>query len=89
MPALLEAKGLHAAYGETKVLHGIDFAVEEGAPDGEAAGRGGDFREVLGPVPVVAAVERRLRAIDAVVSGLPVFRVVGDHVLLSFERASS
>ncbi len=30
MPALLEAKGLHAAYGETKVLHGIDFTVEEG-----------------------------------------------------------
>ena len=30
MPALLEAKGLHAAYGETKVLHGIDFAVTEG-----------------------------------------------------------
>ncbi len=30
MPALLEAKGLHAAYGETKVLHGIDFVVEEG-----------------------------------------------------------
>jgi len=30
MPALLEAKGLHAAYGETRVLHGIDFVVEEG-----------------------------------------------------------
>jgi branched-chain amino acid transport system ATP-binding protein len=30
MPALLEAKGLRAAYGETKVLHGIDFSVEEG-----------------------------------------------------------
>ena len=30
MPALLEAKGLHAAYGETRVLHGIDFAVEDG-----------------------------------------------------------
>ncbi len=30
MPALLEAKGLHAAYGETKVLHGIDFVVQEG-----------------------------------------------------------
>jgi branched-chain amino acid transport system ATP-binding protein len=27
---LLEAKGLHASYGETKVLHGIDFAVREG-----------------------------------------------------------
>src|SRR6202453_718147 len=30
MPALLEAKSLHAAYGETKVLHGINFSVEEG-----------------------------------------------------------
>jgi branched-chain amino acid transport system ATP-binding protein len=30
MLALLEAKSLHAAYGETKVLHGIDFSVEEG-----------------------------------------------------------
>ena len=27
---LLEARGLHAAYGETKVLHGIDFAVRRG-----------------------------------------------------------
>ena len=30
MPALLEARGLHAGYGETRVLHGIDFAVEAG-----------------------------------------------------------
>ena len=30
MPALLEARGLHAGYGQTKVLHGIDFAVEQG-----------------------------------------------------------
>ena len=30
MPALLEARALHAGYGETRVLHGIDFAVEEG-----------------------------------------------------------
>jgi branched-chain amino acid transport system ATP-binding protein len=29
--ALLEATGLHAAYGQTRVLHGIDFAVDEGA----------------------------------------------------------
>ncbi len=27
---LLEAKGLYAGYGETKVLHGIDFAVRQG-----------------------------------------------------------
>jgi branched-chain amino acid transport system ATP-binding protein len=30
MRALLEAKGVHAQYGWTKVLHGVDFAVEEG-----------------------------------------------------------
>ncbi len=28
--SLLEAIGLHAWYGETKALHGLDFAVEEG-----------------------------------------------------------
>jgi branched-chain amino acid transport system ATP-binding protein len=27
---MLQAKGLHAAYGETKVLHGIDFSVRQG-----------------------------------------------------------
>jgi branched-chain amino acid transport system ATP-binding protein len=30
LTALLEVKGLHAAYGETKVLHGLDFAVQQG-----------------------------------------------------------
>ena len=28
--ALLEARKLHAAYGETRVLHGLDFAIEAG-----------------------------------------------------------
>jgi branched-chain amino acid transport system ATP-binding protein len=28
--ALLEAAGLHAAYGQTRVLHGMDFSMEEG-----------------------------------------------------------
>jgi branched-chain amino acid transport system ATP-binding protein len=30
MPVLLEAHGLYASYGETRVLHGIDFTVEQG-----------------------------------------------------------
>jgi branched-chain amino acid transport system ATP-binding protein len=30
MPALLKVAGLRAAYGPTQVLHGIDFAIEEG-----------------------------------------------------------
>jgi branched-chain amino acid transport system ATP-binding protein len=29
-PGLLEVRNLHAGYGETRVLHGIDFAVEQG-----------------------------------------------------------
>jgi branched-chain amino acid transport system ATP-binding protein len=28
---LLEAKNLHAGYGETQVLHGMDFAIEKGS----------------------------------------------------------
>jgi branched-chain amino acid transport system ATP-binding protein len=28
---LLEVKGLHASYGETRVLHGLDFSMEEGS----------------------------------------------------------
>ena len=28
--AILEVKGLHASYGPTRVLHGIDFSMEEG-----------------------------------------------------------
>jgi len=30
MAALLQVQGLHAAYGATRVLHGIDFAMDEG-----------------------------------------------------------
>ena len=29
--ALLEVKGLRASYGPTRVLHGIDFAIDEGS----------------------------------------------------------
>jgi len=29
--ALLEVNGLHASYGKTRVLHGIDFALEKGS----------------------------------------------------------
>ena len=31
MATLLEVTGLHAAYGPTRVLHGIDFALDEGS----------------------------------------------------------
>jgi len=31
MAALLDVSGLHAVYGSTRVLHGIDFSLEEGS----------------------------------------------------------
>ena len=31
MAALLEVANLHAAYGMTRVLHGVSFAMEEGS----------------------------------------------------------
>ena len=60
MPALLEAKGLHAAYGETKVLHGIDFAVEEGGVTAllgaNGAGKTTTLRAICGMVRTQGAV---------------------------------
>jgi len=56
MPALLEARGLHAGYGETRVLHGVDLAVAAGqvvallGPNG--AGKTTTLRVAAGVHPV-------------------------------------
>jgi branched-chain amino acid transport system ATP-binding protein len=54
MPALLEAKGLHAAYGDIRVLHGIDFVVDEGGVTAllgaNGAGKTTTLRAVCGMV---------------------------------------
>ena len=51
---ILEAKGLYAAYGETKVLHGIDFAVREGGVSAllgaNGAGKTTTLRAICGMV---------------------------------------
>ena len=51
---ILEAKGLHAAYGETRVLHGIDFAVREGGVSAllgaNGAGKTTTLRAICGMV---------------------------------------
>jgi branched-chain amino acid transport system ATP-binding protein len=52
--ALLEARGLQAQYGWTKVLHGVDFAVEEGGITtilgANGAGKSTTLRAVCGMV---------------------------------------
>jgi branched-chain amino acid transport system ATP-binding protein len=51
---MLEARGLHAAYGETRVLHGIDFAVQEGGVSAllgaNGAGKTTTLRAICGMV---------------------------------------
>ena len=54
MTNLLEAKGLQAAYGETKVLHGIDFAIRQGGTTAllgaNGAGKTSTLRAICGLV---------------------------------------
>jgi branched-chain amino acid transport system ATP-binding protein len=60
MAALLEARGLHAQYGWTKVLHGLDFAVEEGGITtilgANGAGKTTTLRAVCGMVRTAGEV---------------------------------
>lgn len=73
---LLEARGLHAYYGASHVLHGVDFAVHEGESVG-LMGRNGMgkttlIRSMLGLVPPRSGTVR-VRGFD--VSGWPTFRI--------------
>src|SRR5438876_3151457 len=58
--ALLEARGLQAQYGWTKVLHGIDFAVEEGGITtilgANGAGKTTTLRAVCGMVRTAGVI---------------------------------
>jgi branched-chain amino acid transport system ATP-binding protein len=51
---ILDVKNLHAAYGETKVLHGIDFAVQDGGVSAllgaNGAGKTTTLRAICGMV---------------------------------------
>jgi branched-chain amino acid transport system ATP-binding protein len=68
MPAILQVEDLHVAYGETRVLHGIGFAVEArgittilGA---NGAGKTTTLRAVSGIVPPRGRIELDGRRID-------------------------
>ncbi len=68
MPALLEAHGLHAAYGETRVLHGIDFAVQEGSVSAllgaNGAGKTTTLRAICGMVKTTGEIHLAGERID-------------------------
>ena len=68
MTALLEAKGLHAAYGETRVLHGIDFFVREGGVTAllgaNGAGKTTTLRAICGAVRTTGTITLAGQRID-------------------------
>ena len=66
--ALLEARGLHAGYGETRVLHGIDFAVEPGGVTAllgaNGAGKTTTLRAICGMVQTSGEIRLGEERID-------------------------
>ena len=73
MPALLDApllevRGLHAGYGETRVLHGIDFAVHPGGVTAllgaNGAGKTTTLRAICGLIRATGEVRFGERRID-------------------------
>ena len=69
MAAFLEVKGLHAAYGLTRVLHGIDFAMDEGTITtllgANGAGKTTTLRALCGMVKTQGEVRFSGERIDA------------------------
>ena len=61
MSCLLDVRGLHASYGATHVLHGLDFAVEEGGITtilgANGAGKTTTLRAVCGMVKIRGEVQ--------------------------------
>jgi branched-chain amino acid transport system ATP-binding protein len=69
MAQILEVRGLHAQYGATRVLHGIDFAVEEGGITtilgANGAGKTTTLRAVCGMVKTQGEIVLAGTRIDA------------------------
>jgi branched-chain amino acid transport system ATP-binding protein len=59
--ALLEVKGLHASYGHTQVLHGIDFAMEAGSITALLGANGAGKTTTLRAVCAMVKTEGELR----------------------------
>jgi len=75
-PALLEVAGLHAWYGESHVLHGMDFTIEEGEVatllGRNGAGKTTTLRAIMGILPQRTG---SLRFRGAELIGLPSNRI--------------
>ena len=69
MTALLEARGLQAWYGETKVLHGIDFAVEQGGVTALLGANGAGKTTTLRAISGMIRTGGEIRFLDQRIEG--------------------
>ena len=78
MSKLLEVKGLHASYGHTKVLHGLDFEMEQGSVTtllgANGAGKTTTLRALCGMIK---------RTGDIVLAGQPINRSSTEEIVRS------
>jgi branched-chain amino acid transport system ATP-binding protein len=80
MPALLEAKGLHAAYGETKVLHGIDFSVEDGGVTALLGANGAGKTTTLRAICGMVRTQGEITLAGEAIAGMATEDIVGRGV---------
>jgi branched-chain amino acid transport system ATP-binding protein len=76
MPALLEARGLHAGYGETRVLHGIDFVVEAGGVTTLLGANGAGKTTTLRAICGLIRAQGEVRLVDERIDRLPAEEIV-------------
>jgi branched-chain amino acid transport system ATP-binding protein len=77
MPALLEATALHAWYGETKVLHGLDFVVDEGGVTALLGANGAGKTTTLRAICGMIRTEGSLQFAGARIDGRATEAIVG------------
>jgi branched-chain amino acid transport system ATP-binding protein len=77
MSALLEAVALHAWYGETKVLHGVDFVVDEGGVTALLGANGAGKTTTLRAICGMIRTEGSLQFAGARIDGQATEAIVG------------
>ena len=75
--SLLDVVGLHAWYGETKVLHGLDFAVDEGGVTALLGANGAGKTTSLRAICGMIRTQGEIHFDGARIDGLATEKVVG------------
>ena len=87
---IIEARGIHAGYGASRVLHGVDLVLKRGEAVG-LMGRNGMgkttlLRSILGLLPLHAG-EVKVRGAD--MTGAAPHRIARARALLTFPRGAA